>query len=184
MYLQPYSNLHANFYNRRQRYGSNLNLAASREPRATASPRANERSIPQLESQGQPAPGPGRLLKAQSLDVLSDTWSGPLREQGALTSGARGKERGERSPSSVSSSSDSSSSFKGHSGNSSPDLAYSGRRSSHTSSDSGTSVPVVSTDSAMAPNTPKIPPRPKTEEIMTRCTTMTRKAALTIKTRL
>uniref|UniRef100_A0A3Q3VRI9 Uncharacterized protein n=1 Tax=Mola mola TaxID=94237 RepID=A0A3Q3VRI9_MOLML len=178
MYLQPYSNLHASFYTRRHQYSSTLNLAVSREPQASPPPRANEENIPQLESQGRPRGVPGRLLKAQSLDVLSETWSGTLMERDASTAGGRGKERGERSHSCVSSSSDSSSSLKGPSRSSSPDLSYSDRRSSNTSSDSGTSVPGVSTDSATAPNAPKIPPRPKTEEILTRCTTMTRKAAL------
>uniref|UniRef100_A0A3Q3VP57 Uncharacterized protein n=1 Tax=Mola mola TaxID=94237 RepID=A0A3Q3VP57_MOLML len=184
MYLQPYSNLHASFYTRRHQYSSTLNLAVSREPQASPPPRANEENIPQLESQGRPRGVPGRLLKAQSLDVLSETWSGTLMERDASTAGGRGKERGERSHSCVSSSSDSSSSLKGPSRSSSPDLSYSDRRSSNTSSDSGTSVPGVSTDSATAPNAPKIPPRPKTEEILTRCTTMTRKAALATKTRL
>uniref|UniRef100_A0A4W6GBU5 NADPH oxidase organizer 1b n=1 Tax=Lates calcarifer TaxID=8187 RepID=A0A4W6GBU5_LATCA len=60
-----------------------------------------------------------------------------------------------------------------------PDRSLSDRRSSNTSSESSGSVRSEGSDGA-----PRVPPRPKTEEILNRCTTMTRKAALATKTRL
>ncbi|XP_034716950.1 suppressor protein SRP40-like [Etheostoma cragini] len=62
------------------------------------------------------------------------------------------------------------------------DLSLSDRRSSNTSSESSGSVSPISRETAL--NAPQVPPRPKTEEILNRCTTMTRKAALATKTRL
>ncbi|XP_054455429.1 NADPH oxidase organizer 1-like [Anoplopoma fimbria] len=68
------------------------------------------------------------------------------------------------------------------SGISIPDLSLYDHRGSNTSSDSSGSLSSKGGETASV--APRMPPRPKTEEILTRCTTMTRKAALATKTRL
>uniref|UniRef100_A0A3Q3JZ04 NADPH oxidase organizer 1b n=1 Tax=Monopterus albus TaxID=43700 RepID=A0A3Q3JZ04_MONAL len=69
-----------------------------------------------------------------------------------------------------------------HQPDTSPGLILSDRRGSNSSS--GSSGSASSRGSETASVAPKVPPRPKAEEILTRCTTMTRKAALASKARL
>lgn len=172
MYLQPYNNPRGSLYSlQRKLVSSTLNLSTSRGPE----------NRPQLDSVGPPRGASGRLHKAQSLDVLSDALSQMQTERETSAS--------ERSFSYSSSSSESSSSLReeeehqrnrsdvGETGSSSPDLSLSDRPSSSTGS-------VRSKDSVMASVVPRVPPRPKTTEILTRCTTMTRKAAMATKTQL
>ena len=200
MYLQPYNNPRAGLYGlHRKLHSSSLNLAASREPQVSYLPRVSDEN-----SSGQEYPGPSghqasvpaRIHKAQSLDVLSEPWL-PTQTEGeapASTSDGRARSFSQDSTmsgfSDFSSNSDSSSSLKevtqtGHSASTDlPDSSYSsgslsGRRVSDTGSDSSGSV-----GSRTSKTAPRVPPRPKTEEILNRCTTMTRKAALTTKTRL
>lgn len=200
MYLQPYNNPRAGLYSLQSKlHSSTLNLTTSREVQASNPPRIDEKNSPQRDSAGQSRGEPsvpGRLHKARSLDVLSETWTQTQMERDASTSDARMRSMSntstELSFSSFSSGSESSSSLKEEaqhqqsnvsgSEHSSPDLSLADRRSSDTSSQSSGSV--TSKGSETASITPRVPPRPKTEEILTRCTTMTRKAALATKTRL
>lgn len=194
MYLQPYNNPRGGLYSlHRKLPGSSLNLATSRGPQASHLPSINKENSPQLVSAGFSRGLPCRLHKALSLDVLSETLLQTQKEREASTSDGRTNSMTKRSSecsfSGLSSSSESSSSLKeevehqrhqsdvSESGSSSPDLSLSDRHSSSTGSFS-------SKDSETASVAPRVPPRPKTEEILTRCTTMTRKAALATKTRL
>lgn len=199
MYLQPFNNPRAGLYSlQRKLHSSTLNLATSKEAQASHPHSINKENSPQLDPAGQSrgeASVPGRLHKAQSLDVLL--------ERDASTSAGRTRSTSNTSNTSSelsvygcsSSSSGSSSSLKeedaqhqlrqpdvSDSERSSPDLSLSDRRGSSTTSES--SVSVKSNGSETSSVAPRVPPRPKTEEILTRCTTMTRKAALATKTRL
>lgn len=189
MYLQPYNNPRAGFYNlQRRMHSSTLNLATSREPQASYPDSISEESSPQLDSAGESRGAAGRLYQARSLDALSEALSQTQTERDASTPDGRTRSRSNTSFSS--SSSESSSSLKEEAqhqrrrpdaSESSPDLSLSHRRGSITSSSSGS---VTSKGSETASVGPRVPPRPKTEEILSRCTTMTRKAALATKTRL
>nr|XP_046234160.1 NADPH oxidase organizer 1-like [Scatophagus argus] len=198
MYLQPYNNPRTGFYSlQRNLHSSTLNLATTREPQASYQSNINEEINLQLDSADQPRPAPGRLHKAQSLDVLSDGWLRTQMERGASTSDSHAHSMintsRESSFSGLSSNSDSSSNFKeeaqqlrrqpsvNKSGRRSPDPSLCSRTSS-TNSEGSESFTSDSSETASV--TPRVPPRPKTEEILTRCTTMTRKAALSTKTRL
>ncbi|XP_037611512.1 NADPH oxidase organizer 1-like isoform X1 [Sebastes umbrosus] len=210
MNLQPYNNPRAGLYSlQRKLHSSTLNLATSREPQASRPSSINKENSPQQgsagQSRGEPSV-PGRLHKARSLDVLSETWSQTQMERDASTADGRARSISNTSNTSessdasteisFSSSSESSPSLReeeqreSHTGSPaaspqpsiSPDLILSDRCGSNTSSDSSGSV--SSKGSETASMAPRVPPRPKTEEILTRCTTMTRKAALATKTRL
>lgn len=194
MYLQPYNNPRAGLYSlQRKMNTSTLNLATSREPLAPSPRSISKENRPQLASAGQSR----GLHKARSLDVLSEALSQTQMERDASTSDGRSRSRsntGNTSFSGHSSSSESSSSLKEeeqhqhhrpNGSESSPDLGLSHRRGSTTSSSTtSSSGSVTSKGSETASVCPRVPPRPKTEEIMTRCTTMTRKAALATKTQL
>ncbi|XP_054454747.1 NADPH oxidase organizer 1-like [Anoplopoma fimbria] len=200
MNLQPYNNPRAGLYSLQKKlHSSTLNLATSREPQAPRPSGINEENSPQRDSAGQSRGEPslpGRLHKARSLDVLSETWSQTPTEREASTSEGRARSLSNTSTeisfSDFSSSSESSSPTVSpsaspqpgvsDSGISIPDLSLYDRRGSNTSPDSSGSL--SSKGSEMASVAPRMPPRPKTEEILTRCTTMTRKAALATKTRL
>ncbi|KAL7372749.1 hypothetical protein ABVT39_021792 [Epinephelus coioides] len=200
MNLQPYNNPRAGLYSLQSKlHSSTLNLAIQ----APRRPSTNEDG-PQQDSagrsRGEPSV-PGRLHKARSLDVLSETWTQTQMERDAPTSDGRARSGSNTSTeisfSGFSSSSESTSSLAesrsgspaassqagvSNSGRSSPDLSLSDRRSSNTSTDSAVSVSSKGSETGSV--APRMPPRPKTEEILTRCTTMTRKAALATKTRL
>lgn len=172
MYLQPYNNPGAGFYNLRKKHSSTLNLASSSGAEDSPTHSIN----PQL-----PSIMPGRLQKARSLDMLADTWT-PTRLDQEASDDMR--ERSVSRASQFSSSSEFSSSSKedDHSGSSSPDIDLSHHHRSSTSSESTRSVESMGNAKSAGP--PRVPPRPRTEEIMIRCSTMTRKAALATKTRL
>lgn len=194
MYLQPYNNPRAGLFSlQRKLHSSTLNLATGAELRASRSASISEENSPQMEPAGPSRGVPGRLHKARSLDVLSETRSQTQIEGDPSTSDGRTRSMSntssERSFSSLSSDSESTSSLKeearpnvGGSGRSTPADSLPERRSSSASSESSGSI--TSKGSETASNAPRVPPRPKTEEILNRCTTMTRKAALATKTRL
>ncbi|XP_075342349.1 NADPH oxidase organizer 1-like [Odontesthes bonariensis] len=200
MYLQPYNNPRAGLYGlHRKLHSSSLNLATNRDSQASYTPRVSEenRHVPSIAA---------RLHKARSLDVLSEPWVPTQTGMDASTSDHTGRTSilsrtsTESAFSALSSSSDSSSGLREEaqintgypaaphprdvtdSSDGSLDLSLSDRRSSNTSSESSGSIGSMSSETASV--TPRVPPRPKTEEILTRCTTMTRKAALATKTRL
>lgn len=172
MYLQPYNNPGAGLYNLRKQHSSTLNLATSRGAEDSPTHSIN----PQL-----PSIMPGRLQKAQSLDMLADTWT-PTRLDPEASDDMRERSVSRASQFSSSSGFSSSSKEENQSGSSSPDIGLSHHHRSSTSSESAMSM--ESKDSAKPAGPPRVPPRPKTEEIMIRCSTMTRKAALATKTRL
>lgn len=188
MYLQPYNNPRAGFHSRQiNTYSSNLNLA-DRRPSSPAG-LAEEQGLQLRFAAGATA---GRLHKARSLDVLSE----PLAQSVAGTSPTVGGDHSLNFTSSEfslsSSDSESTSSLRGaaledqplssSSGRNSPERSIPARRDSSRSSQSSGSA--GSKDSSTVLVTPRVPNRPKTEEILDRCTTMTRKAAIATKSRL
>lgn len=165
MYLQPYTNPRASLYNLRKQHSSTLNLTASWEsPLPSASAEKSQRD------------STGRLHKARSLDILTEI---ETERDVSVAGGNRQRERSISQVSQFSSSSDSysNSNDEQQSGSSSPDLRLSDRLSVSPE----LNATMTSKHSETSP--PRVPPRPKTEEILTRCTTMTRKAALATKTR-
>uniref|UniRef100_A0A8C2WXV7 NADPH oxidase organizer 1b n=1 Tax=Cyclopterus lumpus TaxID=8103 RepID=A0A8C2WXV7_CYCLU len=180
MNLKPYNNPRAGLYSlQRKLNSSTLNLATSREPQAPRPISSNKENSPRRDSEdqtkGEPSV-PGRLQKAQSLDVLSENWSQTPSESEASTS--NGRTRSMSNTSTESSFSDFSSISESLSPTGSPIASF-----QPGFSDNG-STSFSSKGSETASIAPRVPPRPKTEEILTRCTTMTRKAALATKTRL
>ncbi|KAI4807471.1 hypothetical protein KUCAC02_027277 [Chaenocephalus aceratus] len=175
MNLQPYNNPRAGRYSlQRKLHSSPLNLASSRE--SPASRRFSDITGLRSDSAIQFR---GHLHKARSLDVLSET-----RMQ---------MERDARSMSSTSTDT-SVSVFKSTSNladrgsplaspqQSDIDLSLLDRRGSYTSDKRYQSASSnVSRTSSVAP---QVPVRPKTEEILTRCSTITRRASLANETRL
>ncbi|XP_042339179.1 uncharacterized protein LOC121940472 [Plectropomus leopardus] len=190
MNLQPYNNPRAGLYSLNSKlHSSTLNLATSRDPLAAHPPSTNQEPGSPRQSRVEPSV-PGRLHKSRSLDVLSETWTQMERDASTSNGHARSPSNKSTEVNFSGSSSSNQSNLRdspaassqpsvSDSGRSSPDLSLSDRRGSDTSSDSSDS-----SNSSGSVNTPKVPPRPKTEEILTRCTTMTRKAALATKSRL
>ncbi|XP_068439597.1 NADPH oxidase organizer 1-like [Clinocottus analis] len=198
MNLKPYNNLLAGLYSmQRKLHGSTLNLATSRKSQAPRKPGTNKENSSQWDSAGE-SRVPGRFQKARSLDVLSENWSPTLRESDASTSNGRvpslSNTSTERKTSTKSNFSDYSSSSESTSTTGSPtasfqpgvsdsgssiDLSFFDRRESNTSSDSSGYVSSTGSETA-----PRVQTRPKTNDILARCTTMARKAGLTTKTQL
>lgn len=182
MYLQPYNNPHMGLHSLRKLSSStvDLNLAASGESQASYPASGSHRSSEYSVGSSRDSGVPGSLQKARSMDVLSDALSQTERY---TTSEAFNHRISSKS---------SSSSFSSDSESSSPGPRYdqssasgSERSSPYLSfSDSVSEISESSKGSESAPVAPRVPPRPRTEEILTRCTTMTRKAALATKSRL
>lgn len=183
----------------RKLHSSSLNLHTSREPQASYPPSISEETDQERDSAGRFTSEntvPRRLHKAQSLNVLSETWSQTQIERDATTADGRTRSMSntsaESSLSGFSSSSESSSSLNeeeqtqsrpaDQANSSSPDPNLSDRRGSDISTESSGSVSLKGSETVSV--APRVPPRPKTEEILTRCTTMTRKAALATKAQL
>ncbi|XP_076025744.1 NADPH oxidase organizer 1b [Genypterus blacodes] len=202
MYLQPYNNPRAGLFSLQQKlHGSNLNLATQRDPRVSTAHRASI-SEGTLQPRVQFNPSQ-RLHKARSLDVLTETWiqAAPHGEE----EDAAIQENNTRKMSTFSTLSNfstfSSSSedeelqsppgLQGQPGlQSQPGLPAASTqpgnpdRRPSSSASSGSSGSVESGGSGSTLSAPKVPPRPKENEILARCTTMTRKAALAKKGRL
>lgn len=177
MYLQPYNNPRAGLYSmQRKMHSSSLNLATSREPQIT-------HPVSIIEEEG----AAGHLHRARSLDILSETWTqthlgvDPSTSEGRPRSMSNTSEA--ESLSAMSTSSESSSSLREEAQNSSPP-SQSGDNSPNLSERPGSSSSSSTGSTNRPAGAPTIPRRPKTEEILSRCTTMTRKAALATKTRL
>ncbi|KAK5850580.1 hypothetical protein PBY51_001448 [Eleginops maclovinus] len=187
MNLQPYNNPRAGLYNlQRKIYSSSLNLASSRE--APAPRRSSDSDGTGLRSDTADQ-FRERLHKSRSLDVLSETRTQMERDADDARERSMSNTSTETSFSDLSSSGESTSNL-GDTGSplaspqprdSNIDLSIPDRRGSDSSTASSASASSNVSGTSAAP---KVPPRPKTEEIMTRCTTMTRKAALSTKTRL
>nr|XP_040033040.1 NADPH oxidase organizer 1-like [Gasterosteus aculeatus aculeatus] len=154
----------------RKLHSSTLNLTAGSDLQAPRVPRPRE-------SPGQSRGG--RLQKARSLDFLSET-------QSPSTSDGRGRSMSAETDFPSSSSSrpggPAASLQPGGGGSGSPISVLSGRRGSSTGSDSSGSASSGGGETPSA--APGVPPRPKTEEILTRCSTTTRRAAMASRSRL
>ncbi|XP_034716738.1 putative neutrophil cytosol factor 1C [Etheostoma cragini] len=193
MNLQPYNNPRSGLYSlQRKLHSSALNLATSTEPQASHAPCVSEEIRGSAGQSRAESSVLGRLHKARSLDVLSETRLQTQMERNVSTSDRLARSNSSSSNRSTETSFSSFSSSRKcslisaaspqSSGSSFPDLSLSDRRSSNTSSESYGSVSSKGRETAL--NAPMVPPRPKTEEILNRCTTMTRKAALATKTQL
>ncbi|KAM8837005.1 NADPH oxidase organizer 1-like [Spinachia spinachia] len=172
MNLQPHNHpLHSL---ERKLHSSTLNLATSWDLHAPRAPRAPQ---PQASA----AQSTGRLQKARSLDIIPET---PPQS----TSGGRERSMTAETnfPSSVGSSSPTGGPAAPLQGSSSPNGVFLVRRGSNTSSYSSGSACSSGSETSLEPPRvpPRVPARPKTEEILTRCSTMTREAALASRTRL
>ncbi|CAL8381615.1 unnamed protein product [Gadus morhua 'NCC'] len=191
MYLKPYSNPQACLHSlQRKLHSSTLNLASP----ALEETQAGGRLMPSLSEHREPegdSPGQSsgqqekmsRLRKAHSLDLLSESdhagsrgvRSFSLDEYASAPGGNAGKAqvpprrpRGNSASSAVS-------------GISAADSQLSDQSTSSTAS-IGSGSP--GSPKGAAGGTPTVPARPKPQEILTRCTTMTRKAALASRDRL
>lgn len=177
MYLQPYNNPRVGLHSLQTKlHSSTLNLA-SRGPQTLQSPSIREE---------EPS---GRLVKAHSLDVLSEGWTqrepGPPGPSDSRTRSSSNSSQG-TSLSGFSSGSEPSSresQEEAQSPGAAPPPAPLRRRGSNSSSSTFSSLSSKAS-SESGPQAPRVPMRPRPEEIMTRCTTMTRKAALASQARL
>ncbi|XP_068161289.1 NADPH oxidase organizer 1b [Antennarius striatus] len=190
MYLQPYNNPRAGLYNLQKKkvHGSTLNLASSYDSSHTLILNKGIKTHP--ESAGKSRGKLGNLHKARSLDILAETQS-PIQAVKDASKPNRYARRmtdaGIDGSFSISNSNEETEHHRSlanvsQNDHSSPEPNLSDRRGSSASTESSTSA--SSRGSETAPVAPRIPRRPKTEEIMTRCTTVTRKAAMATKTRL
>lgn len=187
MYLQPYNNPRAGLHSQQvNMYSSTLNLY-NRRP----SNPAEEQGL-QLSLAASPGAAAGRLHKARSLDVLSEPLTRPETRTSPTMGGDHSLNLNSSEFSLSSSDGESTSSLRGvalegqpvatSSGRNSPERSIPTRHDSSRSSESSGSA--SSKDSSTVSATPRVPSRPKTEEILNRCTTMTRKAAMATKSRL
>ncbi|XP_034053174.1 NADPH oxidase organizer 1-like [Gymnodraco acuticeps] len=180
MNLQPYNNTRAGLYSlQRKRHSSTLNPASSRE--APDSRRSSDSTGLRSDSAIQFR---GHLHKARSLDVLSETRTQMERD----AEEARARSMSNTCTDTTISVFKSNLADRGsplaspRQSDSKIDLSLLDRCGSDTSDERSESASSnVSRTSSVGP---QVPARPKTEEILTRCSTMTRKAALTNKTRL
>ncbi|KAG7459415.1 hypothetical protein MATL_G00210460 [Megalops atlanticus] len=192
MYLRPYANPQVRFMTlQKEMHSSTLNLAQLQVPGATLS-----RSQGDLQSAGDPRPGRALPLasedksKSRSLDVLSE----PRGRVGAAPPSitVEPPSEGWRQDSlSGASEAGSESSLSDDSSAGDPALSLSlpaGDWRLHRSlTPPPASCPAPAEERLVpsrsdpnltkAPSTPKVPPRPHAQEILTRCTTITRKAA-------
>ncbi|XP_024140127.1 NADPH oxidase organizer 1 [Oryzias melastigma] len=164
MYLQPYNNPRAGLHGLHSKiHTSTLNLSTIRDPVQSRMPRRDSPRQSSLDSNV-----PARVHKAKSLDVLSEPWLQGEEEAPTPDGRTRSMSGSDESMFSDFSSSSGSSSSLREEAQGEDDDRSSGSNSSGFAEPTG----------------PRVPPRPKAEEILTRCTTMTRKAALATKTRL
>ncbi|XP_053721001.1 NADPH oxidase organizer 1-like [Synchiropus splendidus] len=171
MYLQPYNDPHAAF--QRKMHSSTLNLDASL---------GSEAFYPAIRATS--TVQSGRLLKAQSLDVLPENWSESFLTGNSSEGRSASRTSAESSFSSFSAQSENSSSSQDDTKLHQPAASPQASDSDSGSLDLSISDSHSSDESVSGRSAPRVPTRPKQEEIMTRCTTMTRKAALATKSRL
>ncbi|KAI9526780.1 hypothetical protein NQZ68_036132 [Dissostichus eleginoides] len=184
MNLQPYNNPRAGLYSlQRKLHSSTLNLASSRE--APASRRSSDSDYTGLRSDSA-AQFRGNLHKARSLDVLSETRTQMERDADEARARSMSNTSTDTSFSDFESTSNladiGSPLASPQQSDSNIDLSLLDRSGSDNGDERSESA--SSNVSGTSSVVPKVPPRPKTEEILTRCSTMTRKAALANKTRI
>ncbi|XP_033840317.1 NADPH oxidase organizer 1b [Periophthalmus magnuspinnatus] len=171
MYLQPYNNPHAGLFSLQTKlHNSTLNLASMGPQTPLFSSISEEDEDYEVR---------GRLQKARSLDMLSESWTQRPQEPSDLRTRSSSDTSQELSLSSFSGS-ESSSSEEGLNRELAPKPGS--RRESNFSNFSSL-CSTTSSDSSLS-QPPPVPMRPKTEEILNRCSTMTRKAALASQARL
>ncbi|XP_054624440.1 NADPH oxidase organizer 1-like [Dunckerocampus dactyliophorus] len=200
MYLKPNNSPRTGLDSlQRKMHGSTLNLSYPGAPLSpSSSSPTSSSSTKRQSSEEQPRVQPsrhGRLSKSQSMEILSETWTHTARPaQAEVKADAACLDNRVRSISSSSEESSLCSSCSSISSRSSRFRDDSSvhhpknqqRRSSSASYESSvssgscgsfTSFSSSSSDTA-GPIAPLIPPRPKKEEILNRCSTETRKAAM------
>ncbi|XP_077357727.1 NADPH oxidase organizer 1b [Festucalex cinctus] len=195
MYLQPYNNPRTGLISIQKKLTrSTNNLTISGVPLdASSSSSSSPQHVRETGQNSAAAPGAqsrGYLAKAGSTDLLPEPRTAtPARAD-------LGEPRAESRAGSIganSSSESSVSSFSSSSSRSAADVSVPGpsrreRRNSTASylsyTSSGSSGSFSSRDSDAGPVAPMVPPRPKKEEILKRCTSATRKAALNSQPRL
>ncbi|XP_036446379.1 NADPH oxidase organizer 1a [Colossoma macropomum] len=188
MYLQPYNNPQARVViAQRENRGSSLNLAELQNPGHELS--RSQGNLLQL-------PGNGLRLagkpKSCSMDVIPHPQASPMAQRVAPTIQVQPAEEGrDRSLSSVSKGSetgfsDDSSSSDNESRSTSPsDIQQSrtptpivtGRLTPSSTKEGKLTTSTSDPNMFKLPSTPKVPPRPQAQEILKRCTTITRKNA-------
>ncbi|XP_062331510.1 NADPH oxidase organizer 1b [Osmerus eperlanus] len=200
MYLQPYQNPRAGLHSfQRKLHSSSLNLATQ-----SVTGKSGNLNPPNLHESSLKKPSPAQrtkwLQKARSLDDLSDTRPGsaPVEREELGSESRKSSLDASSTGSEFSFSSGSSSGSESStppfpptgaeplthpdSPSSSPPLPG---RSSDGQGSTDISLPGLSLSSSPSKmSCPRVPPRPQAHEILTRCTTMTRKAALASKARL
>ncbi|XP_051925242.1 NADPH oxidase organizer 1-like [Hippocampus zosterae] len=178
MYLQPYNNPCTGLLSLQKKMNrSTLNLTISGLPLDASSPAqlARETHLGQSFAlqPGAQSSGRGCLDKARSMELLSETQTVPAQVEinySRLKSRVRSISTSSSIDTSISSVSSSSSTSR--------------RNSSASYMSSGSSESFSSRGSDTGPVPPTVPPRPKKEEILNRCSSVTRKAALESKTQL
>ncbi|XP_037133304.1 NADPH oxidase organizer 1-like [Syngnathus acus] len=197
MYLQPYSNPRSGLFTLQKKMSksthnltiSGVPLDASSSARIVREPHTGQRSAIQPSSRSS---GPGYLSRARSIELLEtqnlSAVPSPVEVNNARLEN-RTRSISTSTESSISSVYSSSSRSRADVSSVSPnECGDRGRRNSSTSymsyGSSWSSGSFSSRDSDTSPITPTVPPRPKKEEILNRCSTMTRKAALETKSRL
>ncbi|KAI4807176.1 hypothetical protein KUCAC02_027003 [Chaenocephalus aceratus] len=182
MNLQPYNNPRAGRYSlQRKLHSSTLNLASSREDPASrrSSDSTGLRSDSAIQFRG-------HLHKARSLDVLSETRTQMERDAEEARARSMNNTSTDTSVSvfkSTSNLTDRGSPLASpQQSDSNIDLSLLDRRGSDTSDKRSESA--SSNASRTSSVAPQVPARPKTEEILTRCSTMTQNAALAHETQL
>ncbi|KAK5880945.1 hypothetical protein CesoFtcFv8_021802 [Champsocephalus esox] len=177
MNLQPYNNPRAGCYSLQTKlHSSTLNLASSREAPASCRSSASTglRSDSAIQFRG-------HLHKARSLDVLSETRTQMERDARSMSNTSTDTSFSDFE--STSNLADRGSPLASpQQSDSNIDLSLLDWPGSDTSDERSESA--SSNASWTSSVLPQVPARPKTEEILTRCSTMTRKAALANKTRL
>ncbi|XP_072311799.1 NADPH oxidase organizer 1b [Eucyclogobius newberryi] len=176
MYLQPYNNPRAGLFSLQTKLNSSTLNLASRGPQLPLSPQSP--SIREEEEEGfEPS---GRLHKARSLDMLSGSWS--QRPQVAPDTRRSSNISQESNLSGLSSGSGSEASSENEDLSKDPAPQPIPQSAPHQHRDSSSGSSTFSSESSS--QAPRVPMRPKTNEILSRCTTMTRKAALASQARL
>ncbi|KAL7860469.1 hypothetical protein AOLI_G00168180 [Acnodon oligacanthus] len=186
MYLQPYNNPQARMViAERENRGSLLNLAELQNPGHELS--RSQDNLLQLSGNGLRL---ASKTKSRSMDVIPHPQASPVAKRVAPTIQVQPAEEGrDRSLSRGSEGSETGfSDDSSSSGNESLSTSRSDIQQSHTpivterlrpSSANGGRLTASTSDPNMfkLPSTPKIPPRPQAQEILKRCTTITRKNA-------
>lgn len=183
MYLQPYNNPCTGLLSLQKKLNrSTHNLTISGLPLDASSPTQHAREThPGQSSALHQSSGRGYLSKATSMELLSETHTVPAQVEvndTRLESRVRSISTSSSVDTSISSVSSSSSTSRADVLGLNERSHQERRNSSASYLSSGSSGSFSSRGSDTGPAPPTVPPRPKKEEILNRCSSMTRKAAL------